>query len=295
MRSQIQLATALMLLAAMPAALAQQKVFASPEAAMNAFGDAVATNDEDAMKALLGADFRALIPPVGAEARLRFLAAWAKSHALRPEGDAKALLAVGDDGWTLPVPIVKAAQGWRFDTRAGADEMRVRGIGRNERAAMKVVLAIYDAQKEYAAKDRNGDGVLEYASRLESSPGKRDGLYWPTREGEEPSPLGPAVAARRAAGGAEAGYHGYRYGLLRSQGKSAPGGAFDYLVRGRMIGGFAVVAWPAQYGVTGVMTFLVSHDGAVYEKNLGPGTAAAAGGMKRFDPDSTWRRVEPGA
>jgi hypothetical protein len=295
MRSQIQLAAALILLAAMPAAFAQQKAFASPEAAMNAFGDAIATNDEDAMKALLGADFRKLIPPVGAEARLRFLTAWAKSHALKPEGDAKALISVGDDGWTLPVPIVKAAQGWRFDARAGADEMRVRRIGHNERAVMKVMLAIYDAEKEYAAKDRNGDGVLEYAARLESSPGKRDGLYWPTRAGEEPSPLGPAVAARRAAGGAESGYHGYRYKLLTSQGKSAPGGAFDYLVRGRMIGGFAVVAWPAQYGVTGVMTFIVSHEGAVHEKDLGPGTAAFAGGMKRFDPDSTWRRVEPGA
>jgi len=295
MTSKIRLAAALVLLAATPAAFAQQKAFPSPEAAMNAFGDAVATNDEDAMKALLGADFRALIPPVGADARLRFLAAWAKSHAIKQEGDAKALLAVGDDGWTLPVPIVKAAQGWRFDARAGADEMRVRRIGRNERAVMKVMLAIYDAQREYAAKDRNGDGVLAYAARLESSPGKRDGLYWPTKGSEEPSPLGPAVAARREAGGAEAGYHGYRYRLLASQGKSAPGGAFDYLVRGRMIGGFAVVAWPAQYGVSGVMTFIVSHDGAVYEKDLGPGTAAGAGGMKRFDPDSTWRRVEPAA
>jgi hypothetical protein len=295
MRSQIQLAAALMLLAAMPAAFAQQKEFASPEAAMAAFGDAVATNDQDAMKALLGADFRTLIPPVGAEARLRFLAAWAKSRAIKREGDAKALISVGDDGWTLPIPIVKAEEGWRFDTRAGADEMRVRRIGRNERAVMQVMLAIYDAQKEYATKDRNGDGVLQYATRLESSPGKRDGLYWPTQAGEEPSPLGPAVAASRAAGGAEPGYHGYRYGLLTSQGKSAPGGAFDYLARGRLIGGFAVVAWPARYGVTGVMTFIVSHDGAVYEKDLGPGTAAAAGGMKRFDPDSTWRRVEPGA
>jgi hypothetical protein len=290
------LAAALTLFAAgAQAAPAQQKTFASPEAAMAAFGDAVATNDEEAMKALLGADFRTLIPPIGAEVHLRFLAAWAKSHAIKPEGDAKALVSVGDDGWTLPIPIVKMAQGWRFDTRAGADEMRVRRIGRNERAVMTVMLAIYDAQREYAAKDRNGDGVLEYAARLQSSPGKRDGLYWPTRAGEEPSPLGPAVAAPRKAGGAESGYHGYRYRLLTSQGKSAPGGAFDYLARGRMIGGFAVVAWPARYGVTGVMTFMVSHDGAVYEKDLGPGTAAAAGGMKRFDPDSTWRRVEPGA
>jgi hypothetical protein len=276
-----------------PAALAQQQTFASPEAAMNAFGDAVATSDDDAMKALLGADYHTLIPPAGTEVRYRFLAAWARSHAIKPEGDAKALVAVGDDDWTLPIPIVKTAQGWRFDTRAGADEMRVRRIGRNERAVMQVMLAIYDAQKEYARRDRSGDGVLKYAARFTSSPGKRDGLYWPTKAGEEPSPLGPAVAAARAAGGGDASYFGYRYKLLTSQGKNAPGGAFDYVVRGRMIGGFAAVAWPASYGVTGVMTFIVSHDGVVYEKDLGPETAARAAAMTRFDPDSTWQKVAP--
>ena len=176
---------------------------------MNAFGDAVATSDEDALKALLGADFRTFIPPVGAEARYRFLAAWAKSHAIQLEGDAKALVAVGGDGWTLPIPIVKTAQGWRFDTRAGAEEMRLRRIGRNELAVMQVMLAIYDAQKEYARIDRNGDGVLQYASRFASSPGKQDGLYWPTKAGEAQSPLGPAVR-----GGARGGRR-RRRGLLR--------------------------------------------------------------------------------
>jgi len=283
------------LVAAAPAALAQQKMFPSPEAAMNAFGDAVATSDEDALKTLLGADFRTLIPPVGAEVRYRFLAAWAKSHAIKQEGDAKALIAVGDDGWTMAIPIVKTAQGWRFDTRAGADEIRVRRIGRNELAVMQVMLAIYDAEKEYARRDRNGDGVLQYATKLTSSPGKRDGLYWPTKAGEDPSPLGPAVAAARAAGGGEgAGYYGYRYKLLTAQGKNAPGGAFDYVARGRMIGGFAVVAWPVKYGDTGVMTFMVSHDGVVYQKDLGPGTAALAAAMTRFDPDPSWQKVEPG-
>ncbi|MET0680825.1 MAG: DUF2950 domain-containing protein [Burkholderiales bacterium] len=278
-----------------PAVLAQQKTFPSPEAAMNAFGDALATNDEDAMKALLGADYRTLIPPVGTEVRYRFLEAWARSHAVKPEGDMKALVAVGNDGWTLPIPIVKTAQGWRFDTHAGADEMRLRRIGRNELAVMQVMLAIYDAEKEYARQDRNGDGVLQYAAKFVSSPGKRDGLYWPTKAGEDPSPLGPAVAAARAAGGGgDAGYYGYRYKLLSSQGKNAPGGAFDYVARGRMIGGFAVVAWPVKYGDTGVMTFIVSHDGVVYEKDLGPDTAARASAMTRFDPDSTWRKVEPG-
>jgi hypothetical protein len=277
-----------------PAALAQQKTFPSPEAAMAAFGDAVATSDDDAMKALLGADYQTLIPPVGAEVRYRFLAAWAKSHAIKPDGDARAFVAVGSDGWTMPIPIVKTAQGWRFDTRAGADEMRVRRIGRNELAVMQVMLAIYDAQKEYARVDHNRDGVLQYAARFQSTPGRQDGLYWPTEAGEPESPLGPAFAAARAAGGSsEAGYYGYRYKLLTGQGRNAPGGAYDYVARGRMIGGFAAVAWPVRYGDTGVMTFMVSHDGAVYEKDLGPDTAARAAAMTRFDPDSTWRKAAP--
>jgi len=289
------IAAALALLLASVPALAQQKSFPSPEAAMNAFGDALATNDEDALNAIFGADFRDVIPRGSDEIRIKFLAAWAKSHEIKPEGDAKALIAVGDDGWTLPIPLVKTAQGWRFDMRAGAEEMRVRRIGRNERAVMKVMLAIYDAQREYAEKDRNADGLLEYASKFDSSPGKHDGLYWPTTGSEPESPLGPAVAAARAAGGGrEAGYYGYRYKILTAQGKNAPGGAIDYVVRGHMIGGFAVVAWPVKYGDTGVMTFMVSYEGVVYEKDLGPNTATHARAITRFDPDSTWQKVEPG-
>lgn len=297
MRSVLQrfcAALALALAAWAPAALAQQKTFPSPEAAMNAFGDAVATSDDDAMKGLLGPDYRDLIPPAGAEVRYRFLAAWAKAHAIKPEGDAKALVAVGTDGWTMPIPIVKTAQGWRFDTRAGADEMRVRRIGRNENAVMQVMLAIFDAQKDYARVDRNRDGVLQYAAKFMSAPGKQDGLYWPTKAGEPESPLGPAFAAARAAGGGNTGYYGYRFKLLTGQGKNAPGGAYDYVVRGRMIGGFAAVAWPVKYGDTGVMTFMVSHDGVLYEKDLGPDTAARAAAMTRFDPDSGWQKAEPG-
>src|SRR5262245_51696885 len=190
-------AVALALYVAQPS-FAQQQTFASPEAAMDAFGDAVATSNEDAMKGLLGADYRTLIPPVGADIRFRFLAAWAKSHVIKPDGDARALVAVGNDGWTLPIPIMKTAHGWQFDTRGGADEMRVRRIGRHELAVMQVMLAIYDAQKEYATQDRNGDGVLQYAAKFISAPGKHDGLYWPTKAGEEPSPFGPAVATARA-------------------------------------------------------------------------------------------------
>jgi len=289
-------AAALMLCVSwLPDAAAQQKKFTTPEAAMNAFGDAVATSDEDALKSLLGVNFRTFIPPVGAEATYRFLSAWAKSHSIQPQGDGKALITVGGDGWTLPIPIVKTAQGWVFDTRAGVEEMRLRRIGRNELAVMQVMLAIYDAQKEYARKDYNGDGVLQYASKFASSPGKKDGLYWKVKPGEGPSPLGPAVDAARGAGarGGTQGYYGYHYRLLTSQGKHAPGGAFDYVAHHRLIGGFAVVAWPVKYRDTGVMTFMVSHDGVLYEKDLGPNTAAQARAMKQFDPDSTWQKVSP--
>ena len=262
-------------------------------AAMNAFGDAVPPTTR--RRSSSAPAFHTLIPPVGAAITYNFMAAWAKSHSIKLEDDDKALIAVGDDAWTLPIPIVKRARGWVFDTRAGADEMRVRRIGRNELAVMQIMLAIYDAQKEYAGKDYNGDGVLQYASKFASSPGKKDGLYWPAKRGEELSPLGPAVDAARGAGARRTGqgYYGYHYKLLTSQGKHAPGGAFDYVAHHRLIGGFAVVAWPVKYGDTGVMTILVSHDGVLYEKDLGPSTAAQARAMTQFDPDSTWQKVSP--
>jgi hypothetical protein len=273
---------------------AAQIAFASPEQAMAAFGDALARSDDERMKALLGNDYRALIPPVGTEVRYRFLAAWAQSHSVRHLSDVKAAIAVGEDGWTLPIPIIKTAQGWRLDTRAGAEEMRLRRIGRNERAVMQVMLAIYDAQKEYALQDPDGDGVPQYATRFASSPGRRDGLFWRAKAGESPSPLGPAVSLARAAGGdSEAGFFGYRYRILAGQGEHAPGGSFDYVVNGRMIGGFAVLAWPVRYGDTGVMSFIVSHDGVLYEKDLGRDTPARAKRIARFNPDATWRKAHP--
>jgi hypothetical protein len=274
-------------------AVAQQKSYASPEALVQAFGEAVTNRDEQGLKALLGADFRQLIPPVGADVRQRFLDAWAQSHSVIAQGDSKAVLAVGSDGWTLPVPLVKGQTGWYFDTKAGAQEIQGRRIGRNELAAIQVALAYYDAQKDYAAKDPNGDGVLDYARKFESSPGQRDGLYWPTKEGEEPSPLGPLVAQARAAGAKKGeGYHGYRYKILTAQGADAPGGVTDYVVGGRMIGGFALAAWPVKYGDTGVMTFLVNHEGVVYEKDLGPGTGQIAANLTRYNPDKTWKKAE---
>lgn len=279
---------------AQAAPTAQQQAFATPEAAMNAFGDALATSNEDALRQMFGADFRRFFPPLGAEVRYRFLATWARVHGIKMSGPDKAQIAVGEDGWTLPIPLVKTARGWQFDTLAGAEEVRLRRIGRNELAVMQTMLAIFDAQIEYASVDRDGSGFLQYARRFASSPGKNDGLYWPTPAGAKPSPLGPAFEAAQAKGGnATDGYYGYRFKLLTGQGPNAPGGARDYLVKGRMIGGFAAIAWPVRYGDTGVMTFMVSQDGAVYQRDLGPDTAARAAAIARFDPGAGWTRVQP--
>jgi len=219
----------------------------------------------------------------------RFLAAWSKSHKIVADSASTAHLAVGPDDWTLPIPIVKRGEAWRFDTKAGADEIRTRRIGRNELAVMQAALAYYDAQKDYALVDRNGDGVLEYAQRIVSTPGKKDGLYWAALPGEPESPLGPLFGDYRPGDD----YHGYFFRILKAQGPNAPGGAYDYRIKGRMVSGFALVAWPVKYGETGVMTFMVSHDGKIYERNLGPGTDAAARAMTRFDPGPGWQEVAP--
>ncbi|HSB24052.1 MAG TPA: DUF2950 family protein, partial [Burkholderiaceae bacterium] len=179
---------------------------------------------------------------------------------------------------------------WKFDPVAGADRLRTARIGRNELAAMQAVLAYYDAQRDYATEDRNGNGVREYARKLVSSPGKHDGLYWPSPLDTEESPLGPLIAQQKPKG---PGYWGYHYKILTRQGTNAPGGAYDYVIGGRMRAGFALVAWPVRYGDTGVMTFMVSHAGVVYQKDLGPSTNAIAGAMTRFDPDDSWHKVSP--
>ncbi|WP_087660781.1 DUF2950 domain-containing protein, partial [Caballeronia terrestris] len=256
-------------------------------------GNAVKNNDEATLKALLGADFRKLIPPVGAEIRTRFLTAWDTSHQLKRRDSGLVDIAVGDDGWTLPIPLVKSAKGWHFDVRAGTEEMCLRRIGRNELAVIQTMLAVYDAQREYAATDHDGSGVLAYATKLSSSPGKRNGLYWPTGPDDKPSPLGPAFLTAGTRNAAQPGYYGYHYRLLTSQGRHAPGGAYDYIVRGKLFGGFAVVAWPARYGDTGIESFIVSHDGQVYERDLGPESAKKAAAMTSFDPGPHWTKVSP--
>lgn len=287
------IAIALAALAPQTGAAAGQSSFPSPEAAMNAFGEAVANNDEPELRTLLGADFRQLVPPVGAEIREKFLSEWQVSHAIQEDGANRAMIAVGDDGWTFPIPLVKTGQAWHFDTHAGVEEMRVRRIGRNELAVMQTMLAIYDAQREYASAYHDGSDMFVYASKLASSPGKQDGLYWPTGPDDAPSPLGVAFATAGARNAENAGYYGYHYKLLTSQGPHAPGGAYNYMVRDKLFGGFGVIAWPVHYGDTGIKTFMVSHEGQVYERDLGPDSAAKAEAIKTFDPGPGWSKASP--
>jgi len=270
-----------------------QTDFKTPEEAMTAFGNAVTNNDEAALKALLGSNFRQIIPPVGADIRAQFLTAWAKSHAIQPTDSDHAEIAVGDGGWTLPIPLVKTARGWHFDTYAGADEMLLRRIGRNELAVIQTMLAIYDAQREYALTDHDGSGMLVYARKLASTPGKQDGLYWPTGPDDKPSPLGEAFITAGARNAAEGGYYGYHYKLLTAQGPHAPGGAYNYVVDGKLFGGFAVIAWPVRYWDTGIKSFMVNQDGQVYERDLGPDGAKKAEAMTSFDPGPGWAKVSP--
>lgn len=272
---------------------AELKAFATPDAAMEAFGAALQDDDEAVKEAVLGKNFREVIPPVGADLRYRFLENWAKLHKIEMDGENKARIAVGDSGWTLPIPLVKTRAGWQFDLKAGKEEMVVREIGRNELAAIRVARVFVDAQREYAAKDRNGDSVPEYAQRIASSAGKMDGLYWPTGANEEPSPLGRLLADAAADKGRKPGsYRGYSFRILTAQGPDAPGGARSYLADGRMTGGFGLLAWPTRYGTSGIMSFKINQDGQVFEKNLGPGTAEQAARIKTFNPDATWRKVE---
>jgi len=268
--------------------------FPTPEAAMEAFGAAVIDNDEAAKQAIVGKNYRDVIPPVDSANRYLFLEYWARSHKIEMIGDTKARIAVGDSGWTLPLPLVKTKAGWQFDMKAGKEEIIIRQIGRNELAAIKVARAFVEAQQEYAAQDRNGDGVPEYARKIVSSPGRTDGLYWPKTAGKEDSPLGRLIADAAAERGTniKGSYHGYRYRILTAQGPDAPGGALDYVVNGHMTGGFGLLLWPAEYGKSGVMTFMINHQGLLLEKDLGPGTADKVTRLRTFNPDTSWRKVD---
>ncbi len=280
-----------------------QKSFQSPEEAVKALFGAAKSGDTKEMLAIFGPAGKEVISSgdevADKAARERFVKAYEAVNKLERETDNKVTLIIGDQDWPFPVPIVKKGKTWVFDTMAGKEELLNRRIGRNELNTIQTCLAIVDAQREYATKDRDRDKVREYAQKFRSTPGKKDGLYWEAKEGEEQSPLGD-LAAKAVKEGYTPGktgqgpqpYHGYYYKILKAQGPNAPGGAYDYVVNGKMIGGFALVAYPAEYGASGIMTFVVNHEGVVFEKNLGNQTGKIASAMTKYDPDKTWKKAE---
>ena len=301
MMSRIALAVVLLWASGSSAATATHTFFPSPDAAVMALVQAVRASDTATLLRVLGPDARALIASgdevADRQSRERFVRAYDEAHRLAEVDAGTRVLTVGKDEWPLPIPLVRDAAGWWFDTARGREEILNRRIGRNELNAAQVCLAYVDAQREYYVRDPDGDALLQYAQRFRSTSGKRDGLYWDAQPGEPPSPLGALVARAEAEGylakrpsGARIPYWGYYYRIVKAQGPNAPGGAYDYVVRGSMIGGFALVAYPAEYGASGVMTFIVNHDGTVYQKDLGPSTAATARALTHFDPDPTWSR-----
>ncbi len=283
-----------------PPAAAGQRQFASPERAVAALVAAFRSGRIAELIAIFGPQSKSLVesgdPVADRNGRARFVASYDQGHSFVTQPNGEITLIIGKDRWPFPIPLVKVGGSWRFDTAAGFEEIVDRRIGRNELSAINVCRAYVDAQREYSYADRNKDGTHEYAQHFMSRPNQHDGLYWPAKPGEEPSPMGALVARARDEGYGITGkhakrepYHGYYYRILKRQGSHAPGGAHDYIVGKHMIGGFALVAFPAQFGASGVMTFIVNQDGVVYEKNLGPDTERVARQMKAYDPDSSWK------
>jgi hypothetical protein len=279
----------------------KQKTFKSPDEAVKALIESVRAKDKEELLAIFGPSGKEIISSGDevADRKMgeRFVKAYEEANKVVTESDTKMVLHVGKEDYPFPIPIVKKGELWFFDTQAGKEEILNRRIGRNELSTIQVCLAYVDAQREYARRDREAGGLKEYAQKFISEKGKKDGLYWETKGGEEQSPLGPFVVNAIKEGYTKKGdkpipYHGYYYKILKAQGKNAADGGYDYIVRGKMIGGFALVAYPAEYGVSGVMTFIVNHDGVVFEKDLGKQTEKLAGAMKKFDPDKTWKKVE---
>jgi hypothetical protein len=296
------LALAFLVSAPLVAVAAPQETFATPEAAVDALMAALKADSDSDMIAIFGDGHKDLIlsPDRAATSvvRAKVLAAMQTLRVLQePSADRRVLL-IGNEAWPVPIPIVRAGDRWRFATEEGEDEIVNRRIGSNELNAIYVLRAYIDAQRAYATQDRDGDKVLQYAQKLASAPGKHDGLYWPAdaAKGDEESPFGPLIAESAAyLKGHATGdpYRGYHFRILTRQGKNAPGGAYNYVINGRMIAGFAMVAYPAEYGRTGVMTFIVSHNGKVYQKDLGKDSAAIGTKMSTFDPGTGWKEVAP--
>ncbi len=283
----------------------KQMLFATPEEAMKTLVEAAKAKDRSALAVIFGPEAQQQLLS-GDEVQDnhemdQFAAAVQRSVKIEKVNDAKYTIAIGERNWPFPIPIVKEGKQWRFDTQAGAEEILNRRIGENELSAIMTCRAYVLAQWQYFTEEgENNDGITEYAQKFISSPGKKDGLYWETAEGEKPSPLGSLVAAARAEGygpkdpnaaSKHAPYHGYYFKILTSQGAYAPAGKYNYIINGHMIAGFGLVAYPDKWGSSGVMTFIVNQQGRVYEKNLGPKTAEIASAMTDYDPDPTWTLV----
>ncbi len=279
----------------------KQKEFKSPQDAFNALLEAAKNNDTKELLAIFGPGSKDVISSgdVVADtlARERFAKAGAEGVKFSKFDD-RTLLLIGKDKWCFPIPLVKSGQGWVFFTADGKQEIINRRIGRNELNSIQVSHAYVDAQREYASEGRNGDAVPQYAQHFLSREGKKDGLYWESAPGQENSPLGPLIARATEEGyafrkgGKPSPYHGYYFKILKRQGSNAPGGELDYVVNGKMVKGFGLVAYPAQYGVSGIMTFMVNQQGVVYERDLGPKTEEIAKAITAYDPDKTWEKVE---
>ncbi len=276
--------------------------FATPEAAVQALVDASRSGDDSRLLAVMGSAAEPLVesgdPVADSNVHERFVTLYDEAHTLVSVATDRRVLQVGTTGWPFPIPLVKGKAGWFFDVADGKAEVLARRIGQNELDAIQVCLAFADAEHDYLALNPESAAPPYYASKLISSDGKRDGLYWPTSEGEPPSPLGLAFAQATSEGylleqGKPTPYHGYYYRILSAQGPHAAGGAIDYRMGSQLYGGFALVAYPAEYGNSGVMTFIVNHAEVVFQKNLGKDTAALAKSMQRFDPDGSWTKVAP--
>jgi hypothetical protein len=279
----------------------KQKAFGSPEEAMKALVGAIQAGDTKGTMTILGPEGEDIISSGDAVAdkvvQERFVKAYQEKIDFLKEKEDRVSVIMGSDNWPFPIPIMKTAEGWKFDTKAGREEVLNRRVGQNELHAIRVCRGYVEAQREYASTDRERDGIIQYAQKFASDPYRRNGLYWQPAEGEIPSPLGPLAAKAAAEGYRRAAdkptpLHGYYYKILKGQGMNAPGGAYNYVINGHMVAGFALVAWPAEYGVSGVMTFVVNQNGIVYQKDLGPKTDGIAKAMTLYNPDRTWGRAE---